>query len=277
MATSNTPATPATPVHLFDLLSALPQPLTTWSSNTIKIHLVINYKQIPYTYSYTTYADIAPLLSSLGVAPHAPETTNPAPYTLPAIAHASLTTETNSHGALMDSLPIALHLERAFPDTKTVFPNGDASAQLATRVQDLLRGVAVAGIGLILRNTIDILDPRGKEYFTKLWEAKLGKSADEMAPKSESELGDVLEAMGAAMRPVVELLRETEGVFFEGHEPGFADFVLVGSLVWFRRIDREGRLWGAVVGEEARRLWEGCEHLLDKRGEERAWAGDPVE
>ncbi|KAJ0413329.1 hypothetical protein BJY00DRAFT_322235 [Aspergillus carlsbadensis] len=274
-----TTSTPQTPVHLFDLLSALPQPLTTWSSNTFKTHLVLNYKQIPYTYSYTTYRDIAPLLSSLAIAPHAPETTNPAPYTLPAIAHASLISETNRHGALMDSLPIALHLEQAFPDTKLVFPNGTASAQLAARVQDLLRGVAVSGIGLILRNTIDILDSRGKEYFAKLWEGKLGKSAGELAPKSESEHREVLEAMSAAMRPVAELLRETEGVFFEGDEPSFADFVLVGSLVWFRRIDRENRIWGAVVGEEeeVRRVWEGCEHLLDSRGEEREWVIAQIE
>ena len=69
--------------------------------------MVLNFKGIPYTQSYVSYPDIAPLLSHYGVTPHA----SGAQYTFPAILHKP-SINSNAYGAMQDSLAIATHLDQ---------------------------------------------------------------------------------------------------------------------------------------------------------------------
>jgi glutathione S-transferase len=89
-----------------------------------------------------------------------------------------------------------------------------------------------------------------------------------MKPSSEIDVQRICEDMAEAMKPVVALLQQTrEGVYFEGQEPGFADFVLVGLLAWFKRVNK--RVWDAVTGygKEIMAVWDGCKELLVQTGE----------
>ncbi|KAL4769745.1 hypothetical protein BDW60DRAFT_224618 [Aspergillus nidulans var. acristatus] len=259
--------TNTTPIHPFDLASALPQPSTSWSANTTKIRLVLNYKRIPYTQSYTSYPNIAPILSSLGIQPHPAASANPAPYTLRAITHPSLISDRNPHGALLDSLPIAQHLDKVFPGP-SIFPAGAKSVNLVITVNDAMSTVIQKGIPLLLPATLPTPDLWGGEYLARTWEWKLGKAVEEMKPSSEIDVQRICEDMAEAMKPVVALLQQTrEGVYFEGQQPGFADFVLVGLLAWFKRVDK--RVWDAVTGygKEIKAVWDGCKELLVQMGE----------
>jgi glutathione S-transferase len=87
--------------------------------------MVLNFKAIPYTQSWICYPDIAPLFQALSV----PPIQGPALYTLPAIAHKATIPSTS--GAMTDSMPIALHLDKIFPDPP-LFPSGQASYILAS-------------------------------------------------------------------------------------------------------------------------------------------------
>ncbi|KAL4816750.1 hypothetical protein BDW67DRAFT_190731 [Aspergillus spinulosporus] len=230
-------------------------PSTSWSANTTKIRLVLNYKRIPYTQSYTSYQDIAPLLSSLRIQPHPAESANPAPYTLSAITHPSLMSDRNPHGALMDSLRIAQHLDKTFSGP-SIFPAGAENVNFAITVNVAMSTVTQKGSPLLL-----------SEYFARTWESKLGKTVEETKPSSEVEVQRICEDMVKAMKPVITLLQQATkggGLYFEGEKPGFADFVLVGFLAWVESVDK--RVWEVITrsGKEIMAIWDGCRNYSFK-------------
>lgn len=103
--------------------SILSSPVSLVSSqlaNTLKTRLLIAYKGIPFTQSWTSLPSIAPLLSSLNVTPN---NSGPFPYTLPVIAHHSA-----PGGFVVESTAIAVWLDANFPETKKAFPTDDSWA-----------------------------------------------------------------------------------------------------------------------------------------------------
>ncbi|KAL6233629.1 hypothetical protein BDW75DRAFT_184924 [Aspergillus navahoensis] len=272
----------STPVQFFDILSALPGPNKSWSPNTLKIRLALNYKRIPYTQSYISLPDIAPLLQSLSVPAHAPGTA-PKPYTLPAIIHPSLKSTSNLSGAMMDSLPIALHLEEIYPPQEypSIFPSGDASYALAVAVNELMRNMVFAGYALTAPRIADILDsPRGREYYIQTRSAPdmLGKPLLEIRPTDEAQVRKMVEEMKRKMGPIVQMLRKpgleekNGGPFFEGERPGLADFVFEAFMIWVKVADED--IWRELlaVGDGAvKALWDACYPWVEGQGEGVEW------
>ncbi|RAL10835.1 uncharacterized protein BO97DRAFT_444327 [Aspergillus homomorphus CBS 101889] len=262
-----------TPIHFFDIKSILSGPARAWSPNTIKTRMVLNYKQLPYTQTFISYPDIAPLLSHMGVAPQAEGRT----YTLPAIHHpASLppADSPSSGTTLMDSLAIATHLDAAFP-TPSIFPSGDASYALALAVSKLMGAVWTHAVPLIVPRVADFLDPRGREYFIKTRSAQFGMPLSEVRPRDDREVERLVAAMKREMTVIVMMLRgrrgtkERSGPFFEGATPGYADFLVVAVLAWFERADRS--IWAEMLGlgdGEVKALWEACLPWVEGQGEE---------
>ncbi|KAL2814961.1 hypothetical protein BJX63DRAFT_431066 [Aspergillus granulosus] len=263
----------STPVHFFDILSDLPGPTKAWSPNTLKTRTILNFKGVPYTQTYVSYPDIVPLLESLSVPPH-PEGTAAAPHTLPAIVHP--TVKSNPHGALMDSLPIARHLEELYP-TPTIFPSGHASYALAVAVEKLMRDSLVAGYSLIIPPIRDILDPRGQEYYarTRATKAFLGKPIEEARPTDEGEIQALVEKMKKEIRPLVVMLKGKTGKtgpFFEGEKVGYADLIYISYMVWYKRADE--KIWEELtqLGDgELRALWDAAYPWVEGQGEDREW------
>ncbi|PYH41929.1 glutathione S-transferase family protein [Aspergillus saccharolyticus JOP 1030-1] len=262
----------STPIHFFDIKSTLTGAARSWSPNTIKTRMVLNYKGLPYTQTFISYPDIAPLLSHMGVAPQ-PEGR---PYTLPAICHpASL--PKHPSGTLMDSFAIATHLEEAFPGTPSLFPSGDASYALALAVSKLMGAVWIHAVPLVVPRVADFLDPRGREYFIKTRSAQFGKPLSEVRPRDPQEIERAVAAMKRDMAVLVMMLRgranKAGGPFFEGNTPGYADFLVVAVLAWFERIDK--MVWEEMLGVgtgEVRALWEACLPWVDGQGEEKSEA-----
>ncbi|KAA8645890.1 hypothetical protein EYZ11_002057 [Aspergillus tanneri] len=258
-----------TPVHFFDIDSTLPRDLKPWSVNTIKTRMVLNYKRIPYTQSYVSYPDIAPLLSNLNVRPHEEGTA----YTLPAICHPSSITS-NPHGALMDSFAIATHLDQAFP-SPPLFPSRDASYALALAVNKLVANVTSKCSTLIIPRVVDFLDPRAREYFIKTRSARFGKPLSEVLPKEPDQVQTIIDVATAEIAPLAQMLRGRlgkNGPFLEGEKPGYADFLIVAFLAWCERADK--MLWEALVnvGEgEIKALWDVCLPWVNGQGEDRNW------
>jgi glutathione S-transferase len=95
-----------------------------------------------------------------------------------------------------------------------------------------------------------------------------------MEPSSEVEVQGIRKDMADAMKPVVALLQQTKRerwVYFEGEEPGFADFVLVGFLAWFERVDK--RVWEAVIGhKEIMGVWMGIKNHSFRGMKREIWA-----
>ncbi|KAL6231223.1 hypothetical protein BDW75DRAFT_248056 [Aspergillus navahoensis] len=243
------------PVHFFDILSTLPGPSKGWSPNTYKTRLILNYKGISYTQTYVSYPDIAPLLKGLSVPPH-PKGTAPFDYTLPAICHPSV--KSTPSGAMMNSLPIARHLEEYFPE-RPIFPSGDASYALAVAVNKLMGRVGFAVYRLVIVPIADILDPRGKEYYHRTRSEKWETAKTEMAT-------------------IVQMLKGKTGKtgpFFEGNQAGYADFLVMAFLIWFKTADE--KVWRAMIelGDgEVKALWNACYQWVEGQGENKDWKID---
>ncbi|KAL3455263.1 hypothetical protein BJX64DRAFT_295212 [Aspergillus heterothallicus] len=263
----------STPVHFFDILSNIPGPTKAWSPNTLKTRTILNFKGVPYTQTYVSYPDIAPLLKSFSVSPH-PEGTAPVPHTLPAIVHP--TVKSNPHGALMDSLPIARHLDELYP-SPTIFPSGNASYALAIAVEKLMCDVSLGGYNLLIPAIQHILDPRGQEYYvrTRATKAFFGKPLSEVRPTDEAEVQALVEKMKKEIMPLVLMLKGKTGKigpFFEGETAGYADLIYVAYMVWYKSADE--KIWEeliAVGDGELRALWDAVYPWVEGQGEDKEW------
>ncbi|KAJ5153011.1 Glutathione S-transferase-like protein ustS [Penicillium canariense] len=257
------------PVQFFDIVSTLPGAQKSWSPNTLKVRSVLNFKGIPYTQSWISYPDIAPLIKSLELSPNETGT----PYTLPAIIHKSSVTS-NSHGAMMDSFPIVLHLDKVFP-SRPLFPNGDASYALYLAVGKIAGGIWPAVRALIIPKVADSLDPRGKEYFVETRSKSFGKPLSEVLPTDQETIESLWAQMETETAPLITMLKGREGKkgpFFEGETPAYVDLFLACIFAFFQRICPESfkRLMAFGNGE-FKALWDACEPWMDGQGDEKEW------
>lgn len=228
--------------------------------------MVLNFKRIPYTQSWISYPDIAPLLKRLGVNPN----DTGKPYTLPAICHKSVTS--NPNGIMMDSLAIAMHLDKLYP-SPPLFPSGEASYALLKTVGKVMGGMAPALRQLVPPKVPDKLDPRGKEYFIRTRTEALGKPLADSLPTDERVLRELWVLIGSQINTIILMLKTRPGKtgpFFEGDTPGYADLVLAANLAAFHNDDHE--LWEKMMAlgdGELKILWDVCVPWITGQGEER--------
>ncbi|KAJ5780686.1 hypothetical protein N7457_005846 [Penicillium paradoxum] len=253
------------PIHFFDLWSSLPGPGKSWSPNTLRTRMVLNFKGIPYTQSWVSYPDIAPLLKAHGVPPGTSNT----PYTLPAISHKGI-----PDGMLMDSEPIAMYIDKLYP-SPPLFPSGDASYALEIAV---LRSIAIFGqcTGLLITPRVpSVLDERGREYFVRTRSERFGKPLSEVRPTDEEGLGELWELLEKESLLLVKMLKGKEGKkgpFLEGEKAGYADIILASMLAFLDRFDRD--IFEKILGlgdGEFKRFYEACLPWLEGQGEEKEW------
>ncbi|KAJ5219911.1 hypothetical protein N7468_009115 [Penicillium chermesinum] len=256
-------------VHFFDIDSTLPGSSRSWSPNTLKVRLVLNFKGIPYTESWISYPDIEPLNKSLGLSPNE----EGIPYTLPTIIHSSV--KSNPHGALTDSFPIIQHLDKVFP-SPPLFPSGDASAAIAIVVGKVVSRMMPMFLKLAIPKVLPILDPRGQECFERTRRQAFGKPVEELYPKTDAEFAEVWKSLETEAEVLLEMLRGQEGKkgpFFEGEKPGWADLHLVAFIAWFERSNQDvyEKLLGLGNGE-LKALYNACSPWLADNGTEKEWS-----
>lgn len=251
------------------LTQSIPGASKSWSPNTLKVRAVLNFKGIPYTQSWISYPDVKPLVTGLGLA--ANETG--IPYTLPTIIHKSSVTS-NPNGALMDSLPIAMHLDKVYP-SPPLFPSGDASYALLVAVEKVVTLLAPGFRQLIIPRVVNHLDPRGQEYFRETRSAHFGKPLAEVRPTDQESLDKLWQLLEKESATLVKMLRGKAGKtgpFFEGEKPGYADLLFACHLAFIERFDKE--LFDKFLGlgnGEIRALYQSCLPWLEGQGEDQEW------
>lgn len=187
---------------------------------------------------------------------------------------------------MYDSLPIALHLDKAFPTPQypSVFPHGQTSIALALATERLFHGVIGKCATLLFPAVVDILDDRGAEYFERTrvprWQHRypdlnLTKMAD-LKPKTQIEIDKMVEETKKALLVFDELLAgggENKGPFLEGEKPGYADVMIAAHMAWIERPlpDFFARILEAGNGS-IRRHWEASQGFLNGQGETKEWA-----
>lgn len=195
-------------------------------------------------------------------------------YTLPAICHPD-SVKANPAGAMMDSLPIARHLDKTFP-SPPLFPSGPASYALALAVENIMFRVAGKGLFLLLPKAVNVLDQRGKEYFIRTRTEWFGKPLLDLEITEEEEVRTTIAAMKSELEIFLRMLTDRPkgvvGPFFEGEKAGYADFILVTFLSWGHRVDM--KVWEEMMGMgngEFRALWDACLPWMEGQGEDCEW------
>lgn len=241
----------------------------------------MNYKGIKYTETFLSYPDIAPVAKSLEIPP---DTTSGTPYTVPIIIHKP-SIASNANGALHDSFPIALHLDKTFPAPKypSIFPNGQASIALAIATEKLVHAAVAKFTKLLFSGVAAALDERGKVYFEQTRVPRFQARFPELDIQEMSDLRPkTQEGIDAAVADtqkelvVLTVMLEGRGLnsgpFLEGDKPGYADLILASYFGWFERSNPEPFQNLLEDGKGLlRRHWEASQPFLNGQGESKEW------
>lgn len=127
-----------------------------------------------------------------------------------------------------DSMEIALHLDRTYPDRPSLFagPGGEASARFIERWTQLtVHGFLGAAL---LMDIHDGLAPGDQAYFRQTREARFGRKLEQMPAGRDAGL--------AAFRASLEPLRSTLSYqpYLGGEGPLFTDYIVFGAFQWAR-------------------------------------------
>jgi len=130
-----------------------------------------------------------------------------------------------------DSWAIADYLEDQGP-TPTLFGGASGRAH-ALFVNAWADAVLVGGIArFIVRDLVDIIDPKDRDYFRSSREARFGMSLEAVQEGRENRLA----AFRELLLPVRLVLRRQE--WLGGAAPSYADHIVAGTLMWPRCASR---------------------------------------
>ncbi len=263
MAASGTKATQPTinsgVVEYFDLASRRP---VSWTPFTARGRMVLNFKHIPHTTTWLSYPDIAASRIANNIPPNLSNPFFGLKYTIPALCHKA---PGQPDFALQDSLPVALYLEKAFPDSIFPEPGALAFAQLVDHI--LITRVFPACLKMMLPKIPAILDERGAEYFRRTREEWFGIQLQQMCMDPEthwSELEKELAIFSDILTGPAESPRRQQHLYLMGDKPSYADILLVTFFQGLKCIDEKD--WERAIGLGKngvfRRLWDSCEQWL---------------
>jgi len=217
---------------LYDLPSK--DPCASWSVNSWKARLALNFKNIPYETKWIEYPDIAPTFKSFGIPPG----NGVYAYTVPTVRLPDLS-------YVSDSRAIATVLEERFPAPS--FPSLHLDSPLLTQIEELIPKIHMA-LQPEWQPYVapSLLTPRSKEYFERTRGEAKGMSLEQFAKEKGGEHNWV-EAT-PKLKQVGALLREKGGPFVLGSTASYADFIIVSLLHMFKKIDQ--KLFDKTVGIE---------------------------
>lgn len=130
-----------------------------------------------------------------------------------------------------DSWAIAEYLEDQVP-TPALFGGGAGKAHAAF-INAWADSILVGGIArFIVRDLLDIIDPKDREYFRSSRESRFGVTLEVVQAGRE----DRLAAFRDSLMPLRLVLRRQE--WFGGAAPSYADHIIAGTLMWPRCASR---------------------------------------
>lgn len=293
-----------TAIHFFDIKGASPKISIhkglvppSFSPNTLRTRLSLNFKGIPYTDSFVSYADIELLWRELRIPVDRVDRKGVPSCTLPVIllnnhdfgydilrrlveaeipVKEPVETRIGTYTPITTTLGIAMALDMLYPQPNypLLFPHIQA-VQQAQQVQSVVTRLLPSARRLIIPSVPSILDERGGEYFTLSRQEWFGVSnLEELRPKSAAESDEIWREVEKELEPVIRILTsssqmrgmqtEDGGRFLDGGPtPKYADIMMMAFLRWFSMVDEEA--WDRLTdmgGGLLKDLWIGCLPLL---------------
>ena len=133
---------------------------------------------------------------------------------------------------VLDSWGIVEYLDREYPDRPMLIPHESVAA--LTRALDAWFWVTATGpwMRCYCADYRDLSLPQDREYVTTSREMMLGKKLEEMQAGRE----DRLPAISASLEPLRLALREHK--WLGGSESNYADYRILGSILWLASVAR---------------------------------------
>lgn len=158
---------------------------------------------------------------------------------------------------VLDSWGIVEYLDRKYPDRPLLIPHESTAA--LTRALDAWFWGAATGpwMRCYCADYRDLSLPQDQDYVTTSREVMLGKKLEEMQQGRENRLP----AISASLEPLRLALREHK--WLGGSEPNYADYRILGSILWLASVARTPPL----SPEDPLRDWiERCRDLFGGLG-----------
>ncbi|ORX35101.1 hypothetical protein BD324DRAFT_633901 [Kockovaella imperatae] len=266
-------------IQFLDIESRLQGVDRSWSPNTVRVRMVLNYKKIPYVESYISYPDIR----AFGEKYDLPLNTNydPPRSTLPAILIRDKQGKVIK--AMLDSRTISELLDKLYPDPPIfLLPMGDEDTSKDGTTVTMRRFVRLlspawgAGHNIVVPSIPSILDPRAKVYFVedRAKDDPLGQNRSPEDWGAENPEDD-WEPFIKELKALAELfVHSTESSpFLAGDKPCYEDFMLAAFITWFKRGSEANFKRLIQAGERddgvnvLKRFYEACRPWVEGHGE----------
>ncbi|KAJ1301081.1 hypothetical protein OPQ81_003499 [Rhizoctonia solani] len=217
-------ATRKNPIIFYDLINANRQ---TWSPNTYKTRLCLEYKGLPYRTEYLTLPEIESKMKELG-APPVKDT--PPQYTLPVIADPADDPNGRPH-YIGDSFKIAMYLDEKYPAPQyaPIFKPSTRSLQHLF-IHRHLPIIARTGSTVVMSKLKHVLDDGSIEYIKRTRGVLFNPLPEEEADETWKAFREKFFDIGKSLD-----YRDEDGPFITGSRPSIADFAIGG---WFHLLQR---------------------------------------
>ncbi|KAF4613743.1 hypothetical protein D9613_008017 [Agrocybe pediades] len=218
-------------ITLYDIPAQVPGKAI--SSNTWKARFSLNYKGIPYKTEWIGVDEIQSRFKELGFNPTRKFADGSDMYTVPAIHDPS------TGVYLADSFLIAQYLDKTYPDTPRLLPDGMTGLQAAFEDQFMS---AIAPVTQFIQYPLSQkLYPKDQEAIRRRVESGFGKSLEELAPKGEVALREwdkLRDGLGKLDGFYAKM--DDKGPFILGEKISWGDIVLAGHFTWMKLAFGEG-------------------------------------
>ncbi|TEB27773.1 hypothetical protein FA13DRAFT_1666819 [Coprinellus micaceus] len=239
-------------ITLFDVPASVPG--KSWSPNSWKARLSLNYKGIPYKTEWIEYPEIAPVLEKHGIPPSKTKPDGTPGYTVPAIL--DVDDETGAVKAkVSESFLIAKYLDEAYPGTPKLLPSDKAAEEEQKKLNEELLSYFFPMPVTLCADSLPLLNNGSQDHFTRARAAdfyafhKAEKLEDiPLTPEYRAELWDkAKESFDAFDAKLKDREGKHSGEWYEGGQLTFADFVLGAYLIWILKVwGEESREWKDV-------------------------------
>ena len=130
-----------------------------------------------------------------------------------------------------DSMKIAAYLDEAYPGKPRLFEGPQALALSQLLHEWSIRSMNMTMLRAVLMDIHDAVPENDKPYFRQSREARFGgKRLEDLAQPADAAVA----ALGEVLAPVRAVLGRQR--FIAGEAPAFADYIVLGPLMWSRSI-----------------------------------------
>ncbi|ESK93164.1 hypothetical protein Moror_1100 [Moniliophthora roreri MCA 2997] len=197
-------------ITLYDVGPTQDPKMPSLSPHVRKARYTLNYKRIPYTVSWVNFFTLEEIAKRVGAAPTGVRADGSPKYTVPFIVDSS------TGAVVSDSYRIAEYLDRTYPDTPRLVPQGTEALQWA--FADMILGKIIAIMALLR----PLMEGPNDPEFVKGIEKAYGP-----APKlSAEEKAGAWVAVKGGLNEIAKWYKE-ENAFLAGERPIYADFSLI--------------------------------------------------